>query len=130
MPMLAADDGIPYVATATVDDFRASQSKIRKALTIEGPKYILILAPCPCPEWAHHGELTVEICRLLETLGFSRVTEIVDGKVTNVRKIPVKVPVERIFETARKVQASLQERGAKQRSGCNPRDGQPEHREV
>ncbi|MGD8371566.1 MAG: thiamine pyrophosphate-dependent enzyme, partial [Syntrophobacterales bacterium] len=47
MPMIAADHGIPYVATATVDDFRDLQHKIKKALAIEGPKYIHILAPCP-----------------------------------------------------------------------------------
>jgi pyruvate/2-oxoacid:ferredoxin oxidoreductase beta subunit len=110
------------VATATVDDFRDLQLKIRKALTIEGPKYIHILAPCPLG-WGHHGELTVEICRLAKDTGLFPVYEIVDGKVTNSGG-------GRIFETARKVQASLQERGAKQRSGCNPRDRQPEHREV
>jgi pyruvate ferredoxin oxidoreductase beta subunit len=93
MPMLAADHGIPYVATATVDDFRDLQLKIRKALTIEGPKYIHILAPCPLG-WGHHGELTVEICRLAKDTGLFPVYEIIDGKVTNVRKIPVKVPVE------------------------------------
>ena len=93
MPMLAADHGIPYVATATVDDFRDLQLKIRKALTIQGPKYIHILAPCPLG-WGHHGELTVEICRLAKDTGLFPVYEIIDGKVTNVRKIPVKVPVE------------------------------------
>ena len=93
MPMLAADHGIPYVATATVDDFRDLQLKIRKALTIEGPKYIHILAPCPLG-WGHHGELTVEICRLAKDTGIFPVYEIIDGKVTNVRKIPVKVAVE------------------------------------
>ena len=93
MPMLAADHGISYVATATVDDFRDLQLKIRKALTIQGPKYIHILAPCPLG-WGHHGELTVEICRLAKDTGLFPVYEIIDGKVTNVRKIPVKVPVE------------------------------------
>jgi pyruvate ferredoxin oxidoreductase beta subunit len=58
MPMIAADHGIPYVATATVDDFRDLQKKVQKALAIEGPKYVHILAPCPLG-WGHHGELTV-----------------------------------------------------------------------
>jgi pyruvate ferredoxin oxidoreductase beta subunit len=93
LPMIAADHGIPYVATATVDDFRDVQQKIKKALAIEGPKYIHILAPCPLG-WGHHGELTVEVCRLAKDTGLFPVFEIVDGKVTNVRRIPVKVPVE------------------------------------
>ena len=93
MPLLAADHGIPYVATATVDDFRDLQRKVKTALSIEGPKYIHILAPCPLG-WGHHGELSVQICRLAKDTGIFPIYEIVDGKVTNVLKIPVKVPVE------------------------------------
>jgi len=93
LPMIAADHGIPYVATATVDDFRDLQKKVQKALGIEGPKYIHVLAPCPLG-WGHHGELTVEVCRLAKDTGLFPIYEIVYGKITNVRKIPLKVPVE------------------------------------
>ena len=93
LPMIAADHGIPYVATATVDDFRDLQQKVKKALNIEGPKYIHILAPCPLG-WGHHGELTVQVCRLAKDTGLFPIFEIVNGKLANVRKIPVKVPVE------------------------------------
>jgi len=67
--------------------------KIKKALAIEGPKYIHVLAPCPLG-WGHHGELTVEVCRLAKDTGLFPIYEIVDGKVTNVRRIPVKLPVD------------------------------------
>jgi pyruvate ferredoxin oxidoreductase beta subunit len=93
MPMIAADHGIPYVATATVDDFRDLQSKVKKGLSIEGPKYIHVLAPCPLG-WGYPGELTIKISRLAKDTGLFPVYEIVDGKVTNVRKIAVKMPVE------------------------------------
>jgi pyruvate ferredoxin oxidoreductase beta subunit len=93
LPLIAADHGIPYVATATVDDFRDLQRKVKTALSIEGPKYIHILAPCPLG-WGHPGELTVQICRLAKDTGLFPIFEIIDGKMTNVRKIPVKVPVE------------------------------------
>jgi pyruvate ferredoxin oxidoreductase beta subunit len=93
LPLIAADHGIPYVATATVDDFRDLQRKVKTALSIDGPKYIHILAPCPLG-WGHHGELTVQICRLAKDTGLFPIYEIIDGKITNVRKIPVKVPVE------------------------------------
>jgi pyruvate ferredoxin oxidoreductase beta subunit len=63
IPLLAADHGIPYVATATVDDYRDLQRKVKTALSIEGPKYLHILAPCPLG-WGHAGDLTVQICRL------------------------------------------------------------------
>jgi len=93
LPLIAADHGIPYVATATVDDFRDLQRKVKTALSIEGPKYIHILAPCPLG-WGHHGELTIQICRLAKDSGLFPIYEIIDGKITNVRKIPAKVPVE------------------------------------
>jgi pyruvate ferredoxin oxidoreductase beta subunit len=93
LPLIAADHGIPYVATATVDDFRDLQRKVKTALSIEGPKYIHIMAPCPLG-WGHHGELTVQICRLAKDTGLFPVYEIIDGKITNVRKIKAKVPVQ------------------------------------
>ncbi len=93
MPLLAADHGIPYVATATVDDFRDLQRKVKTALSIEGSKYIHILAPCPLG-WGHHGELTVKICRLAKDTGLFPIYEIINGKVTNVGKIRTKLPVE------------------------------------
>ena len=93
MPLIAADHGIPYVATATVDDFRDLQRKVKTALSIEGPKYIHILAPCPLG-WGHHGELTVQICRLAKDTGLFPIYEIIDGKLANVKKIRAKVPVE------------------------------------
>lgn len=93
LPLIAADHGIPYVATATVDDFKDLQRKVKTALSIEGPKYIHILAPCPLG-WGHHGELTVQICRLAKDSGLFPIYEIIDGKITNVKKIPAKVPVE------------------------------------
>ena len=93
LPLIAADHGIPYVATATVDDFRDLQRKVKTALSIQGPKYIHILVPCPLG-WGHAGELTVKICRLAKDTGLYPVFEMIDGKVTNVKKIPVKVPVE------------------------------------
>ncbi|MGD8769818.1 MAG: hypothetical protein PVJ06_07200, partial [Desulfobacterales bacterium] len=44
--------------------------------------------------WGHPGELTVQICRLAKDTGLFPIFEIREGKITNVQKIPVKVPVE------------------------------------
>ncbi len=93
LPLIAADHGIPYVATATVDDFRDLQRKVKKALAIEGPKYLHILAPCPLG-WGHTGDLSVLMCRLAKDTCLFPVFEIVDGKLTGVMKIPNKKPVE------------------------------------
>jgi pyruvate ferredoxin oxidoreductase beta subunit len=93
LPAIAVDHGVPYVATATVDDYRDLQRKIKRALSIEGPKYVHIFAPCPLG-WGHPGENTIEICRLVKDTGLFPVFEIVDGKLETVYKIPKKRPVE------------------------------------
>jgi pyruvate ferredoxin oxidoreductase beta subunit len=93
LPMLAADHGIPYVATATVDDYRDLQRKVKKALTIEGPKYLHVLAPCPLG-WGHGGDLTVQICRLAKATCLFPVFEIFYGEISNIQKVPQKLPVE------------------------------------
>lgn len=93
LPQIAADHGIPYVATATVDDFRDLQRKVKTALSIPGPKYLHVLAPCPLG-WGHPGDLTVMMCRLAKDTCMFPVYEIIAGKVKNVHKVPVKKPVE------------------------------------
>ena len=93
IPLLAADHVIPYVATATVDDYRDLQRKVKTALSIEGPKYLHILAPCPLG-WGHAGDLTVQICRLAKQTCIFPVFEIREGKIISVQKVPVKKPVE------------------------------------
>jgi pyruvate ferredoxin oxidoreductase beta subunit len=93
LPVIAAEHGIPYVATATIDDFRDLQRKVKKALAIEGPKYLHVLAPCPLG-WGHTGDLSVLMCRLAKQTCIFPIFEIIDGKITNVQKVPVKKPVE------------------------------------
>jgi pyruvate ferredoxin oxidoreductase beta subunit len=93
IPLIAADHGIPYVATATVDDYRDLQRKVKTALSIEGPKYLHILAPCPLG-WGHAGDLTVQVCRLAKQTCIFPVFEIREGKIISIQKVPVKKPVE------------------------------------
>jgi pyruvate ferredoxin oxidoreductase beta subunit len=93
MAMIAAAHGIPYVATATVDDFLDLQRKVKTALAMEGAKYLHVLCPCPLG-WGYPGELTVHISRLARDTGLFPVLEIEDGRQPKARKIPVKVPVE------------------------------------
>jgi len=93
IPLIAADHGIPYVATATVDDYRDLQRKVKTALSIEGPKYLHILAPCPLG-WGHAGDLTVQVCRLAKQTCVFPVFEIKAGKIINTHKVPIKKPVE------------------------------------
>ena len=93
LPQIAVDHRIPYVATATVDDYRDLQRKVKTALSIEGPKYLHILAPCPLG-WGHPGDMTVMLCRLAKDTGLFPVFEVLHGKLMNVLKVPIKKPVE------------------------------------
>jgi pyruvate ferredoxin oxidoreductase beta subunit len=71
----------PYMATASVaypqDIFR----KVQKALSIRGPSFIHILAPCP-PGWRFSSELTVEMGRRAVKSGMWILYEREYGKLT------------------------------------------------
>ncbi len=54
---------IPYVAQAIVGNWRDLTSKVEKALSMEGPKFINVFQPCRLG-WAYKPELTCEIGRI------------------------------------------------------------------
>ena len=93
MAQIAVDHGLPYVASATVDDYRDLQQKVKKALSIQGPKFLHIFAPCPLG-WGHPGDLTIAIARLARETCLFPVFEIHNGNLTGVQKVPIKKPVE------------------------------------
>lgn len=63
LPLIIADHGIPYVATASIGFPLDFMEKVRKASAIRGPKYIQVLCPCPVG-WGFHESKTVEMARL------------------------------------------------------------------
>jgi pyruvate ferredoxin oxidoreductase beta subunit len=71
----------PYMATACsaypLDLFK----KVQKALTIEGPTFIHILAPCP-PGWRFPSDKTIEIGKLAVRTGMWVLYEREYGKLT------------------------------------------------
>jgi pyruvate ferredoxin oxidoreductase beta subunit len=71
----------PYMATACsaypLDLFK----KVQKALTIEGPTFIHILAPCP-PGWRFPSDKTIEIGKLAVRTGMWVLYEREYGKIT------------------------------------------------
>lgn len=54
---------IPYVAQSVVGNWRDLTSKVEKALSIEGPKFINVFQPCRLG-WAYDPEMTCEMGRL------------------------------------------------------------------
>jgi len=70
---------IPYVATASIANWRDLIAKVRKGLEINGPAFLHVLAPCP-RGWRYDTSKTVEVARLaLETCVFP-LWEAVDGE--------------------------------------------------
>ncbi|MEW5758756.1 MAG: thiamine pyrophosphate-dependent enzyme [Candidatus Omnitrophota bacterium] len=93
MPEIARAHGLPYVATASVAYPLDIQKKVKKALSIKGPKYLQIHVPCPLG-WRHESNLTFEIAKLAVETGLYPIIEYENGKLTNVRKIKGDVKVE------------------------------------
>ncbi|OGX22983.1 MAG: pyruvate ferredoxin oxidoreductase [Omnitrophica WOR_2 bacterium RIFCSPHIGHO2_02_FULL_45_21] len=93
MPEIALAHGLPYVATASTGYPQDIQKKIKKAISIKGPKYIQIHVPCPLG-WRHDSQLTYDIAKLAVETGLYPLVEYENGKLTAVRKLTKIKPVE------------------------------------
>jgi len=67
VPQIALAHGIPYVAVASVGYPMDLDRKVRKALSIRGPKYVQIHVPCPLG-WGTAPERTIDFARLALSL--------------------------------------------------------------
>ena len=93
VPMIAVAHGVRYVATASVGYPFDLDRKVKKALSIRGPKYIQIFSNCPLG-WRHDSALTIHLSKLVVETGIYPLIEYEDGKLAGVRKIGKKHPVE------------------------------------
>ena len=92
MPEIAAAHGIPYVATATIGYPQDISRKVKKALSIKGPKYLQIHVPCPLG-WRHEPGMSLEVAKLAVETGLYPIFEI-EGGVQKSRAIGKIKPVE------------------------------------
>jgi len=79
---IIAAHGAKYVATASVAWPADLELKVKKALSIKGPKFILVHSPCP-PAWKFDSQRSIEIARMAVECGAFVLCEIenVDGKM-------------------------------------------------
>ncbi len=70
---------IPYVAQTTPAHWRDLNAKAEYAFSIDGPKFMNVLAPCRLG-WGFPMELTMEMCRLAADTCFWPLYEVVDGR--------------------------------------------------
>jgi len=92
MPEIALAHGIPYVATTSVAFLQDVQRKVKKAISIKGPKYIQIHVPCPLG-WRHEPNFTVEVAKLAVETGLYPIIEYENGTLISRRQFTPK-PVE------------------------------------
>ena len=101
MARIAMAHEIPYVATATVADLRDLEYKVRKAMDMEGARYIHVLVPCPLG-WGSLSNATLKLARAATQSGFFPVFEAEAGEVTSVQKIRRPVSVEEYLKPQRR----------------------------
>ena len=80
---------IPYAATASVAYPSDVRKKVRRAMAIEGPTFLLIHSPCPLG-WGHEGNLTIEVARLAIQTGLFPLIELERGRLANA--MPIREP--------------------------------------
>jgi pyruvate ferredoxin oxidoreductase beta subunit len=97
MPEIALAHGIPYVATASVAFIPDLQRKVKKAISIKGPKYIQMHVPCPLG-WRHEPENTLRVGKLAVETGLFPLIEYENGMLVARRQITPK-PVEEYLKT-------------------------------
>lgn len=90
---IALAHNLPYVATATTGYPLDIVSKVKKALTIKGPKYLQIYTPC-VPGWGIEPKDTLQVSKLAVQSGFYPMVEYIDGKLYRAQKITKRVPIE------------------------------------
>jgi len=79
MVLIMAAHGIPYAATASIAYPLDFMNKVKKAIEIDGPTYIHVLAPCPT-SWGFPSENSVNLGRLAVETRFSPIFEVEQGK--------------------------------------------------
>ena len=93
MPAIALAHRLPYVATASVAYPQDLEKKVKKALSMTGPKYLQIHSPCPLG-WGFRTALTIKAAKAAVQTGLYPLFEYVNGELASVRKIARPQPVE------------------------------------
>jgi pyruvate ferredoxin oxidoreductase beta subunit len=89
---IMAAHGIPYVAQSVAGNWRDLTSKVEKALSIEGPKFINVFQPCRLG-WAFEPELTCEMGRLAADTCAWPLYEVINGQYKITYKPKEKKPI-------------------------------------
>ncbi|MFQ6135020.1 MAG: pyruvate ferredoxin oxidoreductase, partial [Nitrososphaerales archaeon] len=89
---IVAAHGVPYVAQASPSHWMDLMKKVQKALKIEGPTFINVIAPCP-RGWRSEPDESIRLARLAVETYYWPLYEIENG-VWKLNLKPRKKPVE------------------------------------
>ncbi len=89
---IIAAHGVPYVAQAAPHRARDLMQKVQKAVAIDGPCFICVLAPCP-RGWRFKPAESIAMCKLAADTCVWPLYEIEDGKLKINYKPREKKPV-------------------------------------
>lgn len=100
VPGIVAAHGIPYLATASAAYPLDLYDKVKKAITIKGPKYIHVHTPCP-PGWGFEPRYTVKVGKLAVESGLFTLYEIEHGEFSlseaSRKRMGKRIPVKDYF---------------------------------
>ncbi len=94
---IVAAHHMPYAATASVAYPQDIRIKVRRAMEIEGPTFLLIHSPCPLG-WKHEGSQSIEVGRLAVQTGLFPLIELERGELIGVMPLRQVLPVRRYLE--------------------------------
>lgn len=97
MIKIALAHRVPYVATATIGYPNDVIAKIKKALTVKGPKYLQIYCSC-VPGWGIEPKDSVAVVKAAVQSGYYPIVEYVNGELKNKMKITKQEPVENFLK--------------------------------
>ena len=98
MVEICAAHHIPYSATSSVGNPKDIERKVKKALSIRGPKYLQIHVPCPLG-WKADPSQTIEIAKRAIQTGLYPIVEYEYGKLVGRLKVASPKPVEEYLKT-------------------------------
>jgi pyruvate ferredoxin oxidoreductase beta subunit len=79
MVLIMAAHGIPYAATASIAYPQDLCAKMEKAMQVDGPAYIHVLAPCST-SWGFPADQTIRMAKLAVETRISPLFEVTRGK--------------------------------------------------
>jgi len=112
MIKIALAHHVPYVATASVGYPYDVEAKVKKALSMKGPKYIQIYVPC-VPGWGIEPKDTPNLAKLAVQTGYYPIVEYVDGKLVGKMAITKKAPIDDFLKSQKRFRHLFKDQAGK-----------------